>query len=158
MITREFIIDKLKKLDFVYGSKFNLTNSNLENHIRLWKEMFEDCEPKYLEKAIDNCIKNCEFPPNIATITRYYREVKEEDNDLEKVVKAQYKILRVTWEEDVDLKTFEALKGLVLHFPEINRIGTLLDFSEKAMSYRNGLRGEGRTDIPTLFEYIQGKR
>lgn len=147
--------EQMMKLETNYGrEKFVITKDIFE----LWKEMFADCDIDIFKLAIDKCIKENEYAPNIATIYKYYNHISEKENELEKVVKAQYKLLRSTWEEDVDLKTFEALKGLVLHFPEINRKGILLDFSERAMSYRNGLRGEGRTDIPTLFEYIQGKR
>ena len=151
MIDKKDLLLLLQKLETAYEPKLTFSQDKVD----LWYEMFRECNLTILRKAVDNCICNNEFAPNIAGLMKYYTALANKDSELENLTRRQYHILRVTFEEEVDLKTFEILKKWVFRQPEETRIEKLVEFTQQMVSFYNDCRAHGSINIPTIYKYIE---
>ena len=71
-ISKEFLRDQMKKLETNYGKDRFLINQEMFD---LWYEVFSDCEAEGLKLAVINCMKDCEYAPNIAKLMKCYKEL-----------------------------------------------------------------------------------
>ena len=154
-ISRGFLLSQMERLELNYGkTKFVADQPIFE----LWYEMFKDCSKEGFEKAVDKCIKENEFAPNVAGIMKYYREISAEHNDYVTLLKQQYTTLRAIWQEKEDTSTVLELYNYSLRFPEKQRKTLLEEYVHQACSYRHDCDACGRVDIPTIKQYLQGER
>ena len=77
LIAREKFFTYLQKLEIAYSPKLKF-NQNL---VDLWYESFADCDERDFNQAVNQCIRENEFPPTIATLMKFYKEIKEEINE-----------------------------------------------------------------------------
>lgn len=154
-ITKDFLRDQMKRLEINYGvDKFHVTKEIFE----LWLEVLADCNEEPFKLAVDRCIKKSEFAPNIAGLMKYYREVCDEHNAFINSLTSSLTIISSIWGEKKSPEAFSALREYMERFPASTRSIELVEFTHKAVSFRNDCRACGRIDIPTITEYIQGKR
>lgn len=154
MIERSEFLKLLQRLDRAYVGKLVFT----QDLIDLWYDMFKDCNEQGLKLAVDKCIKESEFAPNIAGLMKYYRELETKHNELVDLVKHQYAIMRSIWEEEYDDDTFMELWAYVNRFPEKSRKVEIVELTHRAVSFKHDCEGLGRTDTPTILRYLQGDR
>ena len=126
--------------------------------VDLWYEMFQDCEEEGLKLAVDKCIKENEFAPNIAGVMKYYRELDAERQELTDLIKHQYTTMMVVWGEEYDRETLCAIMNYILKFPKSSRKVEMVDLTHRAVSFVHDCEACGRIDKPTIKEYLQGKR
>ena len=132
------------KLETNYGKdKFHISKDIFD----LWFEMFAGCEEQGLKLAIEKYIRESEYPPNIA-----------ERADLVETIKAQYSIIRSIWGESYDAETLKTIQDYIVKFPKKTRKVEMVELTHDAVSFRHDCDACGRVDIPTIKEYIQGKR
>lgn len=154
-ITREFLRDQMKKLEVNFGKdRFHITQEVFE----LWYEMFADCEEDALKLAVKKCIEESEFAPNIAGLMKYYRALVQGRNEIIEVMQSKYKTLLGIWEESYNKETFMAIVAYVYKFPKEKRKEAMIELTHKAVSFYNDCRNEARLDIPTIKEFVEGKR
>ena len=154
-ISINFLRDQMKRLEINYGiEKFHVTKAIFE----LWLEMLSDCDEELFKLAVDKCIKESEFAPNVAGLMKYYKELSTEHDEYISFVKREYTLMRAVWQEEKDPGTVIELYQFSLKFPEKQRKTLLVEFTQNACSFRHDCDACGRTDIPTIKEYIQGKR
>lgn len=152
---KAFLREQMIRLETNYGSdKFVIT----KDMFNLWYEMFKDCSKDNLVLAVNKCIKESEFAPNVAGIMKYYKELSTEHDEYITFVKREYTLMRAVWQEEKDPGTAIELYQFSLKFPEKQRKTLLVEFTQNACSFRHDCDACGRTDIPTIKEYIQGKR
>lgn len=154
MIDRDKFIEYLKMLDKAYSPKMTFTKELVD----MWYEMFADCDEEGLKMAVINCIKTSEFPPNIATLMRYYRELDDNRKEMFALITSNYTTLRSMWREQYDKETFKAIVEYVFRFPKEQRKVQTVELTHHAISFYNDCRNVGRLDIPTIKEYVEGKR
>lgn len=154
-ITREFLKDQMKRLEVNYGkSRFQITQEVFE----LWYEVFADCEEEGLRIAVTNCLKENEFAPNIAGLMKYYRELDDSRKEIAEVMRSKYTNMLAMWEEEYDSETFRAIVEYIFRFPKEQRKVQMVELTHHALSFYNDCRNCGRQDIPTIKEYVEGKR
>lgn len=154
-ITKEFLGEQMTRLETNYGAeKFKINQALFD----LWYEMFHDCEEEGLKLAVDRCIKKSEFAPNIAGLMKYYKEVCDEHNAFINSLTSSLTTISSIWGEKKSPEAFSALREYMERFPASTRSIELVEFTHKAVSFRNDCSACGRIDIPTITEYIQGKR
>ena len=152
---KAFLREQMIKLETNYGKdKFVITKEMFD----LWYEMFCDCNEEGLGLAVNKCIKENEFAPNIAGLMKYYKEIENEHNELESLIKRQYTVIRSIWGEEYDGDTFKALAEYVLRFPSKQRNIEVVEFTHKAVSFFHDCDAVGRKERPTIKEYIEGER
>lgn len=152
---KELLRDLMKKIELNYGpDKFKITKPMFE----LWYDMFSDCNEYGLKQAVDKCIKENEFAPNVAGLMKYYKALEEAHNELEKAVKHNYSVIRAIWEEEYDDNTLMELWTYINRFPEKTRQTELVELTQRAVSFRHDCEGCGRKDYPTILEYLKGAR
>lgn len=155
MVSKEFLKKQLLKLQLNYGpEKFDLSKSSFE----LWYEMFSDCDEDGLRLAVTKCIKENEYAPNVAGLMKYYRVLEQEHKEINDVLKSRYKFLMSIWGEQSDQSTYDALINHVMRFPKDQRKNLIIEMAQMAHSFYNDCRNCGRQDIPTIKEYVEGKR
>ena len=155
MISRKFLKEQLHRLQTNYGNeKFDVT----QDMFNLWYEMFENCEEDGLRLAVSNCIKENEFAPNIAGLMKYYRDLEDSRKEIAEVMKSKYTTMRCMWEESYDSETFKAIVEFIFRFPKEQRKVQMIELTQHAISFYNDCRNCGRQDIPTIKEYVEGKR
>lgn len=152
MIKRARFISYLQKLERAYAPKLKFTQELVD----LWYEMFQDCEEEGLKIAVNNCIKESEFAPNIATVMKCYKALETERNDLKETIKHQYTTMRVIWGEDYDSDTFNEIVRYIMKFPKNVRKVEMIELQQRAVSFAHDCDASGRTDKPTIKEYVQG--
>lgn len=154
-VTKEFLLAQMKKIETNYGKdKFVITQKMFD----LWYEMFSECSEKLLLQAVNRCLKENEFAPNIAGLMKYYREIEDNHNELVATVKSKYQTIRSVWGEQDDLETIKAIYSYLKQFPEKDRKSEMIELCHRAVSFRNDCSADGRTDIPTILEYVKGSR
>ena len=151
---RKDFLKYLKKLEMAYAPRMVFT----QDLVDLWYEMFADCEEEGLKLAVNKCIKENEFPPNIAGLMKYYRELESEHNELKDLISHQYTLMRSIWQEDYNSETFRAIADYIMRQPSKMRKVEMVELTQKAVSFRHDCDACGRIDIPTIKEYIQGAR
>lgn len=62
------------------------------------------------------------------------------------------------WGEQSDQSTYDALINHVMRFPKDQRKNLIIEMAQMAHSFYNDCRNCGRQDIPTIKEYVEGKR
>ena len=155
MITKKFLKEQLERLQANYGKeKFDLSLDTFN----LWFEMFKDCEKEGLKIAVDNCIKENEYAPNIAGLMKYYRVLEEERKEIAEIINSKYRTLMSFWGEKYDHDTYKAIIDYVFRFPKEQRKVQTVELTHHAIAFYNDCRNVGRLDIPTIKEYVEGKR
>lgn len=154
-ITKEFLLKQMGKLELNYGKdKFKADQDIFD----LWYEVLSDCSEEPFKLAVDRCIKRSEFAPNIAGLMKFYREVCDEHNAFINSLTSSLTTICSIWGEKKSPEAFNALKEYIERYPVSTRSIELVEFTHKAVSFRNDCSACGRIDIPTITEYIQGKR
>lgn len=156
MISRESFISILQRLEIAYSPKFQFGND--QTKFNLWYDMFSDCDEEGLMCAVDKCIKENEFPPNIAALMKCYKELESERADLAETIKNQYMIICSIWGEKYNLETLREIQKYILKFPKKVRKIEMVELTHDAVSFKHDCEARGRIDIPTIKEYIQGER
>lgn len=155
MITKKVLKEQLEKLQLNYGvGKFDVTPEAFE----LWYEMFADCDENGFKLAVANCIKENEYAPNIAGLMKYYRTLEQDRAEIAEVMKSKYTTMRSMWREEYDSDTFKAIIEYIFRFPKEQRKVQMVELTHHAISFYNDCRNVGRQDIPTIKEYVEGKR
>lgn len=155
MITKKNLKEQLIKLQTNYGTdKFDLSQEKFD----LWYEMLGDCDERALEVAIRNCIKGSEYPPTIATLMKYYREVEESREEIATLIRTEYSNMKSQWGEQDDPDTYKAIIEYVFRFPKNQRKVRIVELAHQGISFYNDCIYVGREDIPTIKEYVEGKR
>ena len=155
IITREFLLNQMHRLELNYGRDRFVVNQNV---FELWYDMFKTCTQDNLKSAVDKCIKESEFAPNVAGLMKFYKELSTEHDEYITFVKREYTLMRAVWQEEKDPGTVIELYQFSLKFPEKQRKTLLVELTQNSCSFRHDCDACGRTDIPTIKEYIQGKR
>lgn len=151
---RETFLKYLQKLEMAYAPKLSFTQELVD----LWYEMFADCEEEGVRLAVNKCIKENEFAPNIAGLMKYYRELESEKNELRDVIQKQYTTMRSIWDEEYSSDTFKALTEYIMKFPKDRRKEEMVELTHRALSFAYGCEAAGRKEKPTIKEYVQGAR
>lgn len=154
MIERSAFIKLLQKLDMAFESKLTFTQEKID----LWYEMFKDCNEVGLTQAVDRCIKESEFAPNVAGLMKYYRQIEETHNDLVRCVKSEYRSICSIWGEPYDFQTESEIYAYVNRFPRETRKTEMVELAHRAISFKHDCEACGRTDVPTILEYVKGMR
>lgn len=155
MITQKFLKEQLIKLQTNYGKeKFDLS----KDMFNLWYEMFADCEEEGLRIAVSNCIKESEFAPNIAGLMKFYRELETGRLEIAETMNSKYTNIRSYWGEKYDHDTFKAIVEYIFRFPKEQRKVQMKELTHNAIRFYIDCRRCGRQDIPTIKEYVEGKR
>ncbi|MBP5422478.1 MAG: hypothetical protein J6Y78_08575 [Paludibacteraceae bacterium] len=155
MISKDFLKQQLIRLQTNYGSdKFDLSKTAFD----LWYEMFSDCDEDGLRVAVTNCIKESEFAPNIAGLMKYYRALEVEHEELKQSIRSNYTNLMSKWRESYSKETLQAIKEFVLRFPKEQRIMRMEELTYNAFKFYDDCVSCGRKQIPTIKEYVEGKR
>ena len=155
MITEKFLKQQLRKLQTNYGvDKFDLSKESFD----LWYEMFSDCDEEGLRLAVTNCIKENEFAPNIAGLMKYYKTLEKDRNEIKEVMKSKYNTMRCMWRDEADFDTFQTIVEYIVRFPKGQRKVQMVELTRNAIAFYNDCRYCGRQDIPTIKEYVEGKR
>ena len=154
MIERDKFILLLQRLEMAYTPKLHFD----QNQVDLWYDMFKDCAEEGLKLAVDKCIKENEFAPNIAGLMKYYRELETEHNELKDLIHAQYTTIRSIWGEEYDSDTFKEIAAYILRQPRKMRKVEMVELTHRAVSFRHDCDACGRVEIPTIKEYVQGAR
>lgn len=155
MVKKEFLLNQMSRLELNYGKeRFKVTQDIFD----LWYEMFENCNERMLKQAVSKCIKENEFAPNIAGLMKYYKEIEDAHNELLDTINSKYRTIRSIWEEPFDEDTAKEIYAYVIRFPEKTRKTEMIELAHKAISFRYDCSACGRTEIPTIREYVMGKR
>lgn len=151
----KFLREQMIKLETNYGKdKFHITKEIFD----LWKEMFADCNEQAFKLAVDKCIKENEFAPNIAGLMKYYKAIEEEHDEMKKVLNEQYRKICSLWTEEYNSDTFNAIVEYIYRFPKKMRRVEMIELTQRAISFSFDCDGCGRKDKPTIKEYVQGAR
>lgn len=154
MIDRERFLEHLKKIECAYAPRMSFTQELVD----IWYEMFSDCDERGLEVAVKNCIKESEYPPNVAILMKYYREVMNIRQEITDLMKSEYSTMRSAWGEKYDSDTFQAIVEYVFRFPKEQRKVQMVELTHHAITFYNDCVYVGRANIPTIKEYVEGKR
>lgn len=154
-VTRAVLKEQMAKLETNYGKdRFIITPESFD----LWEEMFADCDAKGFELAIDKCIKEEVYVPNIAAVMKHYRELSEEREALRETIKHEYGLMRSIWEEQYDSDTFDAIVEYIYRFPKKQRKVETIELAQRAISFYHDCTTAGRLERPTIKEYVEGAR
>lgn len=154
-ISKEFLLKQMSRLELNYGKeRFKVEQDMFD----LWYEMFADCEEEGLKLAVDKCLRENEFAPNIAGLMKYYKELENEKNEERDIIKHQYTIIRQIWGEPYDNDTFKAIVTYILRQPKKMRKVEMIELTHRAVSFAHDCDACGRIDKPSIKEYIQGAR
>lgn len=152
---KAFLREQMIRLETNYGKdKFVITKDMFD----LWYEMFQECEEEGLKLAVDRCIKENEFAPNIAGLMKYYKELENEKNELIDTIKHQYTTIRSIWGENYDKDTLSEIATYIMRRPKKIRKVEMVELTHRAVSFAHDCEAAGRIDKPTIKEYIQGAR
>lgn len=155
MIKEEFLLKQMARIELNYGKERFKVDQDIFD---LWYEMFKDCAEQGLKLAVDKCIKENEFAPNIAGIMKYYRAIEEEHDEMKNLLSSQYRKICSLWPEDYDSDTFKAIAEYIYRFPKKMRKVEMIELTQRAISFSFDCDGCGRKDKPTIKEYVQGAR
>lgn len=151
---RESFLKYLRKLELAFSPKLSFTQELVD----LWYEMFEDCNEDAFRLAVDKCIKESEFAPNIAGLMKYYKAIVDEHDEMKEVLNSQYKKICSLWTEEYSSDTFNAIVEYIYRFPKKMRKVEMIELTQRAISFSFDCDGCGRKDKPTIKEYVQGAR
>lgn len=152
---KKFLRTQMIKLETNYGrDKFQITPEMFD----LWYEMFSNCAEEGLKLAVDKCIMENEYAPNIAGLMKYYKELEEERNDLRDTIQHQYTTIRSIWGEKYDGDTFKTIAEYIMRQPKKLRKIEMVELTHRMVSFSHDCDIAGRLDKPTIKAYIQGAR
>ena len=155
MITKKSLKEQLIKLQTNYGTdKFDLSQEKFD----LWYEMIGECDERILEAAVKNCIKENEYPPTIATLMKFYREVEAAREEIHTLMKTEYSNMRSYWGERYDSETFRAIIEYVFRYPKDQRKAEMVSLTHRAVSYYNNCIYSGKEKIMSIKEYVESER
>jgi hypothetical protein len=120
--------------------------------------MFSDCDEEGLRLAVIKCIKENEYAPNVAGLMKYYKTLEQDRNEIADVMKSKYTTIRCVWGEEYNADTFKAIVEYIFRFPKVQRKVQMVELTHHAIAFYNDCRICGRQDIPTIKEYVEGKR
>lgn len=155
MMTQEFLLKQMARIELNYGKERFKADQDIFD---LWYEMFSDCNEQAFKLAVDKCIKESEFAPNIAGLMKYYKAIEEEHEEMKEVLNNQYRKIYSLWPEKYDSDTFKAIVEYICRFPKKMRKVEMIELTQRAISFSYDCDGCGRKDKPTIKEYLQGAR
>ena len=89
---------------------------------------------------------------------KYYKELDAERRELGELILHQYTTIRSIWGEDFDKSTFDAIVTYVFRFPKKLRKIEMVELTHRAISFFHDCEVAGRTDTPTIKQYLEGAR
>ena len=137
-----------------YSPKLHFT----QDLVDLWYEMFSECEEEGLKLAVNKCIQENEFAPNIAALMKCYKELEQEKIELTDTISHQYTSIRAIWGEEWDSATFNAIVTYIFRFPKKQRKVEMIELAQRAISYYHNCDSAGRKERPTIKGYVEGER
>lgn len=155
MIKEEFLLKQMARIELNYGKERFKVDQEIFD---LWYEMFADCNEQAFKLAVDKCIKENEFAPNIAGLMKYYTAIEDEHEEMKKVLNEQYRKICSLWTEEYSSDTFNAIVEYIYRFPKKMRKVEMIELAQRAISFSYDCDGCGRKDKPTIKEYVQGAR
>lgn len=154
-VSKKILSKQMERLELNYGKDKFKINQGLFN---LWYDFFKDCNEDGLKLAVDRCIRENEYAPNIAGLMKHYQSIKEAHEQLVDSCSKQYQLMCAIWGEEYDSETFSQLWTYVNRFPENTRKTELTELTQKAVAFRQSCDDCGRKDYPTIKEYLKGAR
>ncbi len=151
-ITKEFLLNQMRKLETNYGKEKFVMNPDL---FELWYEMFQPCEEEGLKLAVDKCIKESEFAPNIATLMKFYKELADEREEMRRLIEHEYGLMKSVWGEKDNAETYNAIVRYIYKQPKKERRVKMVELSQESISYYHDLIAKGIHQIPTIKEYVE---
>lgn len=148
-------ISNMQRLDKAYPPKIPLNKVQLQEKVNFWYEYFADCKEKIFEQAVTNYIKHEEFPPSIAGVMKYYREIETYLKEMREFLFSQYSMMMATWDENQDQDTLNEFVRIIRKYPREKKKEAAIEITNKAISYHHDCEYEGRT-APSLLEYLRG--
>lgn len=138
-MTRETIKKQLEKLSLVY-ERFVISQAIFN----IWAETFKNHNEKVFERAIDEVIKNEEYPPNIASVNKYYRLIETENRAIISKARDCYMraISALRIEKNVD--EYKAYLQMINAAPREERMELAENFSDMVVNYANKATSEGK--------------
>lgn len=138
-MTREEIKTQLEKLDLMY-ERFNITQALFN----VWAENCKNLEAKTFERAIGEVIKHEEYPPNLATVLRYYREIEAENRAI--ISKARECYMRAISALGIpkNVDEYKAYLLMINAAPREERMELAENFSMMVVNYANKATSEGK--------------
>lgn len=152
---KNVLINSLQRLEKAYPSKEAPTLKQMQEKVDFWFEYFADCKEKIFEQAVTNYIKHEEFPPSIAGVMKYYREIETYLKEMREFLFSQYSMMMATWDENQDQDTLNEFVRIIRKYPREKKKEAAIEITNKAISYHHDCEYEGRT-APSLLEYLRG--
>lgn len=152
---KKVFISNMQRLDKAYPPKIPLNKVQLQEKVNFWYEYFADCKEKIFEQAVTNYIKHEEFPPSIAGVMKYYREIETYLKEMREFLFSQYSMMMATWDENQDQDTLNEFVRIIRKYPRDKKKEAAIEITNKAISYHHDCEYEGRT-APSLLEYLRG--
>lgn len=153
-ISKQFLLQQAKRLETNYGKERFVMNPNI---FELWYEMFQDCEEEGLRLAVNKCLKESEFPPTIATLMKFYKELAEEREEMRRLISHEYGLMKSVWEEKDSAETFKAIVDYIYKQPKKERRVKMVELSQEGISFYHELIAKGIQERPTILEYVRGR-
>lgn len=150
-ISEQFLLDQMTRFEKNYGKDKFIVEQDMFD---LWYEMFADCEEEGLRLAVNRCLKESEFPPTIATVMKFYKELADEREETTKLLEHEYGMMRSIWGEREDEETYNAIVRYLNNQPKKQRKVKMVELSQEAISYYHDLIAKGIQDRPTIKEYV----
>jgi hypothetical protein len=150
-------ISNMQRLDKAYPPKIPLNKVQLQEKVNFWYEYFADCKEKIFEQAVTNYIKHEEFPPSIAGVMKYYREIETYLKEMKEFLFSQYSMMMATWDENLDQETLNEFVKVVRKYPGDKKKEAAIEITNRAISYHHDCEYDGRK-APSLLEYLRGER
>ena len=150
MIERENFIKYLQRLEIAYTPKMIFT----QEQVNLWYELFSECEETVFKIALDECIKENEFAPNIAGLMKYYRKIIDERNQYRDHVLQQYAVIRDVFEEKFSTDTLNTILEYLRVFPKNMRKAEMTEMTYRAITFCHDCEYQAK-EKPSVKEYIE---
>ena len=148
-MTRGEIKDQLKRLGDVYQN-FTVTPTAFNT----WCDIFMGYDKQLFIMAVDEVIRNEEFAPKIATINKYYTQLKQTKKDITSKAREAYNRAVNALGSEKSVEEFKALLEYLTTLPIEERAEKVDDFGWRVVSYANGAITRGET-LKTFRELLE---
>lgn len=149
-MAREELINCLKPLTDVYGSRLTFEQKDFDQ----WYEIFKEYDGIGIQRAVELIIKNEKFAPVPATLIYYYNILDNERKELGRNIRNTYMNIRSVWEEEYDKETHKAFIDYVMKQPKDQRKDKLQNLKYAALSYAHDCDASGKPKM-TIKEYVE---
>lgn len=148
---RDFLKSQLERLEMAYDKFPHFDTPKVD----LWLECFNECDEETFSHAVMSYMKTNEFPPTIAGIYKCYREIDEYRQMMKALIKGQYNIMRLTWEEPFSVDCYNKYLEIVCKAPKGVREDLATEITQKAVQFYHDCEYDGK-EPPALIDYLEG--